>query len=92
MNSLSMTQEHCNIHEWLLRVLGQVELAVKSGSVVVLLVEETGNDEWEVRRADTGIGSIGKIRNVGFVVGGVDVLSVPAALEVLDDKKMRQTV
>lgn len=87
MNGLSMTQGNYNIHEWLLGVLGQVELAVKSGSVVVLLVEDTGKDEWEVRRADTVIGSVGKVRNVGFVVGGVDVLSVPAALEVLEDKK-----
>jgi hypothetical protein len=63
------------------------ELVVPAASVVVHLVEDSGKVDGVLRRAVTTIGTSGAVRDVRFVVGRVDVLSVPAALEVLGDNK-----
>jgi hypothetical protein len=68
--------------EWLLGVLGLIELVVPTASVVVHLVEDTGKVDREFRRAVTTVGSSGTVRDVRLMVGRVDVFSVPAALEV----------
>jgi len=86
MSSLSTTQEHCNIHKWLLGVLGQVKLVVPIASVIVHLVEDTGNVDRVVSGTVTAVGSSSTVRDVRFVVRRVNILSVPAALEVLDDR------
>ena len=78
-----MSQEHYNLHEWLLGVLGLVELVGPVAGGVVHLVEDTGEVDREVRGAVTAVGSSSAVRDVRFVVSGVYVISVPAALEVL---------
>ena len=63
-----------------------VELVVPAASIVVHLVEDTGKVDGEVGRAVTAVRSASTVRDVRFMVGRVDILSVPAAWEVLGDK------
>lgn len=67
-----------------------VEDVVETAGVIVHLVEDAGNVNWEIARTITRVWPSGSIRDVGFVVGRVGVLAVPTALEVLGDK-MRQS-
>jgi len=80
-----ITDKHRDLHKWLLGVLGLVELVVPAASVVVHLVEDTGKVDGVVSWTVTAVGSSSAVRDVRLVVGRVDVLSVPAALEVLGD-------
>jgi len=57
MSGWSTTQKPHNLHEWLLGVLGLVELAVPGASVVVHLVEDTGKVDGEGSRAVATVGS-----------------------------------
>lgn len=68
--------------EWLLGILGLAGFIVETDGVVVHLVEDTGKVDWEVRGAVTTVWSSTTIRNVGFMISGIGVLSVPTALEV----------
>ena len=80
-------RRHHDPHERLLRVLCLVPLGIETGSVVVHLVEDTGKVDREVGRTITAVWSPAAIRDVGFVVRRVGILSIPAALEVLGDKQ-----
>lgn len=86
MSDMSQLMLAWNLHKWLLGVLGLVELIVPAASVVVHLVEDTGKVDGEVRRAVTAVGPSSTVRDVRFMVRRVDVLSVPAALEILGEK------
>jgi hypothetical protein len=87
MNGLLMIQAHHNVHEWLIGVLGLAELVAPTASVIIHLIEDTGNVDWEVSRAVTTVGSSSTVRDMRFVVGRVNVLPVPAALEVLGNSR-----
>ena len=87
MSGFSVAQQHSNVHEGLVGVLGLAQPVGEIPSAIVHLIEDTGEVDWEVRRAVTRVGSSAAIRDVRFVVGRIDVLSVPAALEVLGDNK-----
>lgn len=81
-----MIHERRDVHEWLIRVLGQAELVIETGGVIVHFGEDTGKGG-PSRRTDTLVRSLVKIGDVRLVVGRVGVVSVPAALEVLGDNK-----
>ena len=79
------THERRDLHKRLFGVLGLVELVVPAASVVVHLVENSGKVYGEISGAVTTVGSSSTVRDVRFMVRRVDVLPVPAALEVLGD-------
>lgn len=62
------------------------KLVIETASVIVHLVEDTGDVDWEIRRTVTAVWTSGTIRNVGCMVMGVGILPVPTALEVLGGK------
>lgn len=69
-------------NEWLLRVLSLAGLAVEASSVIVHLVKDTWKIEWKGRGTIAAVWPPGAIRDVGFMVRRISILSVPAALEV----------
>ena len=80
-----MKQGHRNAHERLGRVLGQVE--IETTGVIVHLAEDTWNVDREVGRAVAAVWPSTAIRDVGFMVRRVNILPIPAALEVLGGKR-----
>jgi len=82
-----MTQERHGVHEWLFLVLGLADLVFEISGVIVDFAEDTGNVDRVAISTVTTVRSSGAIGDVGFVVGRVGVLPVPAALEVLGNNE-----
>jgi len=91
VSGTSQLTKRRDLHKWLFGVLGLVELVVPVASIVVHLVEDTGKVDGVVSGTVTTVWSSSTVRDVRLMVGRVDVLSVPAAWEVLG-AMMRQTV
>lgn len=70
-------------YKWLVRVLRLRTISVECTSVPVDLHENSGDANRELGiGALSRVGATRSVGNVGLVVGGVDVLAVPAAGEV----------
>lgn len=68
--------------ERLVGIFGLAKFAAETGSVVIHLIEDTGEVDRKSRRAASAVRSPGAIRDMRLVVVRIKVLSVPAALEV----------
>jgi len=68
--------------EWLAWILGLGSFVCEIRRGIVHFVEDTGKVDWEVCWAVTAVGPSRTIRDMRFVISRVDILSIPAALEV----------